>query len=157
MDVSSGNAFDNLEATDRHVFTDSEDFLLEFVFNGGFLACELGCEKSCNVCGLGFYDSNKNTVYEFLERSVLCNEVGFGVNFNDSGAAVSGVNVNDTVCSNSVCLLSGNSKALLTKDLYSFIKIAVSGNESLFALHHTAAGLFTKLHNNFCGNICHSD
>jgi hypothetical protein len=46
---------------------------------------------------------------------------------------------NDTLCSDSSCLLYSSCKSFLTKELYCLVKIAVSLCKSLLTIHHTSA------------------
>ena len=86
----------------------------------------------------------------------LCNEVGLGVNLDDSGVVAVLEDLNNAVCCNSGSHLGLSLQlTLLTKDLDCCIHIALCLNESLLALHHTDTGLCAERCNVFCGNRSH--
>ena len=155
MNISAGDTLNNYEASDGDVLTNGENLIFYLFFNGVFTAVELRCEKSSDISGLVLYDCCENLLYKFSECCVICDEVGFCVDFNHCGDAISLCNVNDTFSCNSCSFLIGDLKTLFTKELYSLVEITVSFNKCFLALHHADAGLGSESHYVFCGNVSH--
>jgi hypothetical protein len=106
VDVSPGGAFDYLEAADAHVFADGEYHVLKLGFNGNFGAVVGKSFKSFDIGRFVSDDGFKDALDEFLEGSVLGNEVGLGVDFDNGGNAVFGKNVDNAFGGYSVGLLA---------------------------------------------------
>ena len=157
MDVGAEHALDDNEAADVHVLTDGEDHILELAFNGEVGVKILESKKSFNICGLVAENSRENTLYELLESVVLCNKVGLRVDLDHCGGVfvIGKKDIDNTFGCDTVSLLCGYGKALLTKNLYSLVEISARLGESLLALHHAAAGLGAEIGYHFCSNCSH--
>ena len=145
VDIGGYNALNDSEAADGKLLADLVDSLCKRVSYGALTLGELRSEKRLNVSGLVCDYGLENVLNELLEGCVLSNEVGLGVNLNDSGGVADGHNVNETLSSDTVSLLCGSSHALLTKELNSSLEVAVGCGERVLAVHHTAAGLLSEL------------
>ena len=154
MNVGCNNTLNYGEATDGKLLADLVGVLGKSSLNGHTVS-HLAGHKSLYVSGLICDNGLQDFLNELLEGCVLSNEVGLGVNLNDCGYITDGHDINKTLCGDSACLLCGSSHALLTKDLYSGLEVAVCILESVLAVHHAAAGLLSEFSNVFCGKFCH--
>ena len=151
MDVGGEDAVNDNETADVHVFADREDHVLEFSFYREIVVVCEGKELF-DRCGALVKDYLEDAADEFLEGLVLSDEVRLCVYFDHSGRVVSVVehDVDNALSCDPARLFSGDGESLFAKDLYSLVEIAVCLCESLFAFHHTAAGLCSEIGNHFC-------
>ena len=146
VDVSRDSALDYRETTDGKLLTYSTCLLCESVAYAALaLTLELARHKSVNVFGLIYDYSLKNVLNERLENCILSNEVGLRVNLNHSGGVADSHNINNTLSSDSASLLCYCCHALLAKDFYCCLKVTVCILERILTVHHSAAGLLSKL------------
>lgn len=143
--------FNDLEAADGDVFTDLADQAFTNFVNGR--AVERKSGKSSNVSRFVFGDELGDIVGESDEVGILSNEVGFGVQFNDSADLARFVDVDsdNAVSGNTASSLSGLVAELNAKNFFSLLHVAVCFCQSLFAFHHRSVGFNTKFFNH-CGS-----
>ena len=94
--------------------------------------------------------------YKVLEQFVLRHKVCLGVHFNHNAQLLFHVSrgIHHALGRNAPGLFLGSRKALLAQPLHSFVKIAASLSQGLFAIHHAAAGLLTQFLYILCSK-CH--
>lgn len=114
------------ETTDLDVLTDGQNLLLQSGLNGQL--AHLASLQRVNVSRVLLDDNGSNVVYECLEVSVLCNEVGLSVDLNDcsDAALVANLSAYNALSSNTVSLLSSLCQALLAQQLDCLVEVAVS-------------------------------
>ena len=92
----------------------------------------------------------KNGLSELHEVSILCNEVGFTLQRNDSSKVACSLGKYTTFRSLAVRTLGSYGLALLTDDLHSLVEVAFSLSQCILAVHHTSTRHLAEL-----GNISH--
>ena len=133
-----------LEAADLDVLTDGQNLLLQSSLNGN--VAHHASLQSVNVSRSFLHNNGCQIGYKCLEISILCNEVGLGVNLDDCAyaALIAYLRADNTLCCDTASLLGSLCQTLLTQDLNCLLKITVSFLQCLLAVHHTNIGLLTQ-------------
>ena len=155
MNVGSQCALYDNETTNAELFTDLSGLVDESSLNGHVGSVVLQSLECIHISRLEGDQGAKQTLYKLTERSVLCNEVRLGVNFDHRSNITLDENINDTLGSNSALLLSGSGKSLFAENLDSILNISVSLDQCLFTIHHAKTCLCAQVSNHFCSNLCH--
>ena len=124
-----------------YILANGKEELLNLFFNG--LSVLFKSQKSVNVSRVLLGNDFRNFSGKSLESVAVGNEVGLTVNLNNSAHTVLGVCANSTLGSYAACLFGLRSKSLLTEKISRCFHISVALGESLFAVHHAAAGLLS--------------
>src|SRR5699024_6662968 len=142
----SNVAFVANKTSDLDVFTDGLDLLGGQVSDGHLAANCFGSVECFNVSWICLNNSFCTGLNKCLELSVLSNEVGLCVYFDNNANFFSGVNVcfYDTFSSDTASFFSSSSQTSFTQQFDCLVLIAVSLGQCFFALHHAAAGDFTQ-------------
>ena len=93
-----------------------------------------------------FCDILSYFVNECLVLFAASNEVGFTVYFYEYCVLSVAVCLYDTLRCNLTCTLCAGSHTFFSEDFDCLFHISVSFGKSLFAVHHTYAGLCTQIH-----------
>ena len=129
------------KAANLNILTNGKEELLNLFFNG--LSVLFKSQKSVNISRILLGNDFRNFSGKSLKSVAVGNEVGLTVNLNNSAHTVLGVCANCTLGSYTACLFGLRSKSLFTEKISRCFHISVALGESLFAVHHAAAGLLS--------------
>ena len=144
------------EAADLDVLADGQNLVGGDSVHGTVGAGIGGGLQGLHIGRILLGDDGSYVTDELLEGGVLGDEVGLGVDLDDSAhAAVNDSSIAHALSGDLAGLLGLGSQALLTQPVDCLVLIAVSGNQCLLAVHHTNAGQLTELLDQLCSNCSH--
>ena len=142
------------ESSDCDLFADDCRLTFQIIFDRAVFA---NASKQCvYVCGVVLNDNLRSNFSDFRKLRVLCNEVGFAVQFDQNARVAFDIARNDTFRCNTGSLLFRLSDPSFSQKVSRLGHIAVSVRQCFLTIHNACAGLFTKRHYVFCGK-CHNN
>ena len=153
--INGNCAFVTFEATNFKVLADNKNSVLKKFLNG--LVANFNGEKFLNGSRVVVDNCLCSNFCKLLEAFVLCNEVGFGVYFDNGADVLFGVVDchNNAFSSDSGGFFCSGGKSFFTKEFDSFFHIAVGFDKCFFAVKHAAFRCFTESFYVLCSK-CHN-